>query len=263
MHLSEIWVYPIKSLRGIRLSEASVEVRGLKYDRRWMIVDENGIFVTQRTNPEMALLNVAFDPEGLLISHHYRSGDKILVPFEPTSTTSLKVKVWKDVVTARTVCDRLDAWISQQLGKKLRIVEMTEYSHRKINPVFAYENEQLSFADDFPYLLISEASLGSLNTQLTVPVGMDRFRPNFVIASTQPFEEDCWKGIKIGDLTFRIASSCERCVLVNVDTETGVKSREPLRTLARFRQIEKKVLFGQNLISITQGIVREGDLVEV
>ena len=245
------------------MTEATVEERGLRYDRRWMVVDENGMFVTQRIFPRMSLLSVSFDQAGLLISQQHNPENRILLPFERSLDTPVTVTVWKDTVTARTVCDRVDTWLSQQLGKELRIVEMTEESSRKMHPEFAKNDEQLSFADDFPFLLTSEASLESLNSQLDVSVEMSRFRPNFVISGAEPFAEDSWKRIEIGDLAFKVVSSCERCAVINVDPKTGTKSREPLRTLAKYRQIQKKVVFGQNLMFHRQGIIREGEGVQI
>lgn len=263
MLLSEIWIYPIKSLGGIRVTEAYVEDKGLKYDRRWMVVDENGKFLTQRLNPGMAMLNVAFHQEGLVLSHQFNTEDQILVPFEPVSNKRLQVRVWDDVVLARSVCDQADQWLTGQLGKNVRIVEMTAYTERKMNPEYADPGAMVSFADDFPYLLISEASLHDLNSKLEEPVEMKRFRPNFVVSGTRAFKEDSWKNIKIGNLVFKVAKPCERCVLINVDPKTGIKGREPLKTLSTYRKVGKEILFGQNLIGLQRGTVREGDPIVV
>ena len=263
MLLSEIWIYPVKSLGGIRVTEAYVEDKGLQYDRRWMVVDENGKFLTQRLNPEMALLDVAFDAQGLVLSHRFNTENQILVPFQSVSNESLQVRVWDDVVLARTVCDQADQWLSGQLGKNVRIVEMAAYTEREMNPDNAGPGALVSFADDFPYLLISEASLYDLNSKLEERVEMKRFRPNFVISGTGPFAEDSWKNIKIGNLAFEVAKPCERCVLINVDPKTGIKGREPLKTLSTYRKVDKEILFGQNLIGLEKGTVREGDQIVV
>ena len=245
------------------MTEAYVEDKGLKYDRRWMVVDENGKFLTQRLNPELALLNVDFHPEGLVLSQQSNAENQILVPFKPVSNERMQVRVWDDVVLARSVCDRADQWLTGQLGKNVRIVEMTAYTERKMNPNYANPGAMVSFADDFPYLLISEASLHDLNNRLEEPVEMKRFRPNFVISGTRAFEDDSWKNIQIGNLVFKVAKPCERCVLINVDPKTGIKGREPLKTLSTYRKVDKEILFGQNLVGLQTGTVREGDSIVV
>ncbi|MCF2489426.1 MOSC domain-containing protein [Dyadobacter sp. CY347] len=261
MHLSEIWVYPVKSLGGIRLRESLVEERGLKYDRRWVIVDEKGTFLTQRTNAQMALLDVAFSDEGLMLSHRYDPVNQMLVPFLREDDEDLEVKIWNDVVTARTVSKLADEWLTERLGKIVRIVEMTPDTHRKMGSLYADTDRTVSFADDFPCLLISQASLDDLNSRLSQSVEMKRFRPNFVISGTTPYEEDLWKGITIGDTRFEVAKPCERCVMVNIDPNTGNKSPETLKALMGYRKEGKDIFFGQNVVGLETGVVREGDAV--
>ncbi|MCF2517452.1 MOSC domain-containing protein [Dyadobacter sp. CY351] len=261
MHLSEIWVYPIKSLGGIRLRESLVEERGLKYDRRWVIVDEKGTFLTQRTNAQMALLDVAITNEGLVISHRYDPVNQMLIPFLREDDEDLEVKIWDDIITARTVSTLADEWLSERLGKAVRIVEMTPDTHRKMGSVYAETDRTVSFADDFPFLLISQASLDDLNGRLSQSVEMKRFRPNFVVSGTAPFEEDLWKNITIGNTRFEVAKPCERCVMVNIDPNTGIKSPETLKALMGYRKEGKDIFFGQNVIGLETGIVREGDAI--
>ncbi|MEO6685614.1 MAG: MOSC N-terminal beta barrel domain-containing protein [Dyadobacter sp.] len=259
MLLSEIWIYPVKSLGGIRQKQALVEEKGLQYDRRWMIVDEKGKFLTQRVNVNMALLDVAIHAGGLVISHRNQSDNQILVPFKTISNQTIQVKVWDDILLARTVCDQADNWLSSQLGKKVRIVEMSEQTQRNMDPTYSGKESLVSFADDFPYLLISEGSLKDLNSRLDQPVTMKRFRPNFVISDTEPFAEDSWKKVKIGQVEFIVAKPCERCVLVSIDPITGQKGPEPLKTLSNYRKVDKNIFFGQNLVSLQNGLLHEGD----
>jgi uncharacterized protein YcbX len=263
MFLSEIWIYPVKSLGGIRLTESQVREKGLQYDRRWMIVDEKGKFLTQRVNSKMALLDVSFHTDGLILSHRSDIENQVLVPFKPVSSQAIQVKVWKDVVTARTVCDQADQWLTEQLGKNVRIVEMYEESRRLMDPDYADPGTLVSFADDFPFLLISNASLDDLNSKLTDSVEMKRFRPNFVVSGTEPFAEDFWKEIIIGNIAFNVAKPCERCVLTTIDPATGTKGLEPLKTLATYRKVNNQILFGQNLVGSQTGMLREGDQVTV
>jgi uncharacterized protein YcbX len=263
MILSEIWIYPVKSLGGIQLTEALTEEKGLQYDRRWMIVDENGLFQTQRFSPEMALIDILLHQNGLKIFTRSNPENYTLVPFEPVSGETIAVKVWNDVVDAVTVSTIADQWLSDQLGKKVRLVMMPENTQRKADPRYAQHDENVSFADGFPYLVISQASLDDLNSRLSEPVNMARFRPNFVITGTEPFAEDAWKSFMIGNATFNIVKPCARCVMTTINPETAEKGVEPLKTLSTYRRINNKVLFGQNVVAATFGTVKAGDKVTV
>lgn len=263
MTLSEIWIYPVKSLGGIRLEESFIEQRGLQYDRRWMVVDQNGTFLTQRSNPKMALLSIIKKDRGFLIFNKTDVENSVFMPFNPVSNQTLNVKVWNDTVEAVTVCDDLDVWLSQHLEKNVRMVYMPDSSQRVMHAEDSYGPALVSFADDFPFLLISQASLDDLNNKLAQPVTMERFRPNFVVAHTMPYAEDQWNNIEIGSAQFLVSKPCERCILINVDQDLAVKGREPLKTLASYRRVDKKILFGQNLTGPDSGRVCEGDLVKV
>lgn len=259
MVLSEIWIYPVKSLAGIRLSEAQVQEKGLQYDRRWMITDPFGRFITQREFPKMAMLEVAVQENSLLISNREMPEKQITVPFEPVSANPVSVTVWDDTVDAVTVADEVDRWLSEQLELDVRLVLMPEQTERKADPKYAKNNENVSFADGFPFLLISQASLDDLNSRLDEPIVMQRFRPNFVVTGTSAFAEDYWKSFQIGGLTFEIVKPCARCVLTTIDPETAIKGKEPLKTLATYRRVNNKILFGQNVVTKNQGFVRQGD----
>jgi len=259
MILSEIWIYPVKSLAGIRLTEAQVEGKGLRYDRRWMIVDENGRFLTQREFPKMAMLEVAVLENGLSISSRLEPSNYITVPFQPVSANPVSVTVWDDEVEALTVSDEVDKWLSDQLELDVKLVIMPESTQRKADPRYAKNNENVSFADGFPFLLISQASLDHLNERLELPIVMQRFRPNFVVSGTNPHAEDGWKSIQIGGLFFDIVKPCARCILTTIDPETAEKGKEPLKTLATYRRVGNKILFGQNIVTKQDGLIKEGD----
>jgi len=259
MILSEIWIYPVKSLGGIRLTEAQVQERGLEYDRRWMVVDKFGRFLTQREFPKMALLDIALNEDSMQISNKHEPQESVIAPFEPVSANSISVTVWDDTVDAVTVSDEVDKWLSEQLQMEVHLVIMPASTKRNVDTRFAKNGELVGFADDFPFLLISQASLDDLNSRLEEPVTMIRFRPNFVVTGTKPYAEDEWKTIEIGTLLFDIVKPCARCVLTTVDPETAKKGKEPLKTLATYRRINKKILFGQNVIGRQLGLVREGD----
>ena len=262
MNISEIWIYPVKSLGGIRLKEAEVEEKGLKYDRRWMIVDEDGVFLTQRAYSKMALIDVSLESNALVLTSR-SDQQSISIPFEPVSAEQISVKVWDDEVVALTVNDQADVWLSQQLDKNVRLVLMPEWSERKADPKYAKNDENVSFADGFPFLIISQASLDNLNDKLSESLEMKRFRPNFVITSTTPHAEDEWKKIKIGNLEFEIVKPCARCVLTTIDPETGNKGPEPLKTLATYRRLNNKILFGQNVVARNFGTIAENDTVVI
>ena len=263
MLLSEIWIYPVKSLGGVRLPVAEVQQQGLKNDRRWLVVDENGVFLTQRTNKQMAMIDVMLHHHGVGLFDRFEPANQTIVPFTAISNEPLKVKIWKDEVLAFSVSDEADDWLSARLDRKVRIVEMRENTMRRMNPEDSENGELLSFADDFPFHLTSEASLADLNNKLQNPVEMKRFRPNFVISGTSPFEEDLWNYIKIGTLTFRVESPCERCVMTTIDTISGSKTSEPLKTLSKYRKVGNKILFGQNVIGLESGMIKEGDEVKI
>ncbi|MCE6988132.1 MOSC domain-containing protein [Dyadobacter sp. CY323] len=263
MQLSEIWVYPVKSLSGIRLTEAEVLERGLKYDRQWMIVDDNNVFITQRVFHKMALIDVSLEETGMRFSNRLEEDNEVFVPFNPETNETVTVKIWEAWVDAVTVSPDADKWLSKELGQSLRLVMMPTSTERKVPVKYAKNGENVGFADDFPYLIISQASLDDLNTRLLEPVAMKRFRPNFVVAGTMPFEEDQWKKISIGGLDFELLKPCARCVLTTIDPVTAQKGKEPLKTLSTYRMFNKKILFGQNVVATSFGTVKEGDTVTV
>ena len=257
--LSEIWVYPVKSLGGIRLTKAFTEERGLQYDRRWMIIDDENVFITQRVYQKMALIDVELLEEGLKIFLRADPQDFVLVPYEPVTALPVTVKVWDDTAEAVTVSNEADAWLSRQLELNLRLVMMPDSTERKADPRYARHDENVSFADGFPYLVISQASLDDLNSRLAEPIEMRRFRPNFVISGTEAFAEDQWKHITIGNLRFEIVKPCARCVLTTINPETAEKGAEPLKTLATYRRNGNKILFGQNVTAQDFGELNVGD----
>lgn len=250
MQLSEIRIYPIKSLAGLPLTTATLTPKGLYLDRRWMLVDSQRQFLSQRSVPQMALLDLQWasrSPDVLRISHRKRNLEPLLLPLTPpVSNTSLQVGVWDDWVDAVVAGPAYDAWFTQALGVDCQLVFMPEAAQRSVDPNYAQAGDTLSFADGFPYLLANQASLQDLNQRLSQPVDMDRFRPNLLVAGAAPWEEDHWQSFQIGSVHFRSIKPCARCVLINVNPFTAEKSREPLDTLSSFRKKGNKVLFGIN-----------------
>jgi uncharacterized protein len=262
MTLAEIWIYPIKSLGGIALTEATVQERGLQYDRRWMLVEADGQFITQRKVHEMALIDVALIEGGLQVAHRSFSDDPLFVPFEPMSKAPLQVQIWDDKVEAVTVSDEADRWFSKYLGRTVRLVQMPEESTRLVDPRYAQQGEVVSFADGYPLLVVGQASLNDLNARLMEPVAMQRFRPNIVITGTPAYAEDAWKDIKIGSARFKVVKPCARCVLITIDPVTAQASSEPLKTLATYRKQNGKVRFGMNLLA-GPGHIAVGNRIEI
>lgn len=278
MTISELFIYPIKSLGAISVPETVVEPKGFRYDRRFMLVDSNGDFMTQRTNLQMALLDVAIDEtDKLRVWHRHRPDDVLTLPLAiPTQTEgvtppheTIEVNIWDSSnVPALVVSAEADQWFSRVLEKPCRLVYMPETTHRAVDPAYAREHDAVSFADGYPYLLIGQASLDNLNQRLEEPITMLRFRPNIVVAGSLPNDEDAWQQFRIGEVDFFGVKPCARCVLTTVDPETGQKGREPLRTLATYRQWKHKILFGQNVLArptgaLTLGVLRVGQSIEV
>lgn len=259
--ISELYIYPIKSLGGISLTRAEVTDRGLKYDRRWMLVDEQNRFLTQREHPQMALLKVLVEDNGLLVTHH--SLGSVTIPFEQHDHSKQEVVIWDDTCTGVFVSHELDAWFSNALNIKCRLIYMPEDTHRQVDQRYAPEGMITSFADGYPFLLIGQASLDDLNSRLAEPLPMNRFRPNIVFTGGKPFEEDLINHLQITGLDLYGAKLCARCVLTTIDQQTAIKAKEPLKTLATYRLRDKKILFGQNLIHQGTGILSVGDTIEV
>ncbi|NDK56082.1 MOSC domain-containing protein [Pontibacter fetidus] len=261
--ISSLYIYPIKSLGGISLKEATVQERGLQYDRRWMLVDEKGGFLSQRKFAQMALLQVHLQHDGLLVAHKHNVLRPLFIPFDAPQEKEITVTVWDDTFTAKEVDGITSEWFTKALGMPARLVYMPESSRRHVDPDYAFAEEVVSFADAYPFLLIGQEALNNLNAKLDAPVPMNRFRPNIVFTGGQPHEEDTWETFTIGEVQFRAAKPCARCVLTTVDQQTGIKGAEPLKTLATYRTQNNKVLFGQNLVHTGKGTIAIGDEITV
>ena len=266
MLLSEIHIYPVKALGGISLQSSVVQLRGLQHDRRWMLTDEQGTFLTQRDIPEMALLGTAIEPRHLVVFEKKNPASRVLVPLDvvPDDLPEKMVAVWGDRCAARQLPDEIGGWFSDVLGKKMQLVLMPDTTRRAADGRYAPPGQVVSFADGYPFLIIGQASLDDLNSRLAQPLPMNRFRPNFVFTGGQPFEEDGWSDFRIGDVAFRGVKPCARCPVPTIDQDTAARAAEPLRTLATFRQEGHKILFGQNVVWMGKGMeVRVGESVIV
>lgn len=275
--IQDLLIYPIKSLGGVSVSEALVEEKGFRYDRRYMLVttaddpDGEGKFITQRTHHHMTLIDVSIVGERLHVWHRHQPGAILALPLDgPAGTTAIKsVSVWdSEDVGAITVSAEADQWFSNALGRPCQLVFMPDTTRRPVEPKYALRDEEgqpsaVSFADGFPYLLIGQASLDELNRRLDQPIGMERFRPNLVVSGSEPYAEDSWYQFRVDNLSFYGVKPCARCVLTTIDPQTGQKGKEPLKTLATYRQFGHKILFGQNVLATGQGMLRVGQSIEI
>ncbi|HET6777541.1 MAG TPA: MOSC N-terminal beta barrel domain-containing protein [Gemmatimonadales bacterium] len=255
--LSGINIYPIKSARGIALSEWETDTFGLRYDRRWMVVDGSGRFITQRNHPRMALVTVTLGDGVLRID---APGMPTLeTPLHPVAAVLTQVVVWDFAGSSTWLGEEAALWFSRFLGTECSLVHMGDDVVRPANPLFAPEATRVSFADGYPILLISEESLADLNHRLSQPLHMNRFRPNLVVSGAKAYAEDEWKKIQIGGMPLRVVKPCFRCAITTTDQITGERGREPLRTLATYRKVNGEVMFGQNVVHETTGKLRLGD----
>lgn len=269
----ELNVYPVKSTRGLPVAQAEVEPWGLADDRRWMVVDDSGYVVTARVRP--ALLGVRVTPLGrgrVLLEGPHAAGIEVDAT---TSREYVPVQIWKNTLEAVRPSVTADAWFGKLLDDDVRLVWLDDPTRRPVNPAYGLPADRVSFADAFPLLATTTGSLARLNDWVVeeallrgevppeAPLPMRRFRPSVVVDNAEPFAEDTWCKLRIGDVPFRAVKLCDRCVLTTIDPDTQSRGKEPLRTLARHRNWDGKVWFGMNLVPDGTGVVRVGDEVEV
>ena len=257
-YLSAIYVYPIKSLGGINLEASVIEEKGLRHDRRWLLIDEQGMFITQRKYPSLALLQVDIRGEEIIVFNKTAPENSISFAADQPNGQVIPVTIWDDLTEGIEVDKNVSEWFSNYMEMPLRLVYMPEQAKRKVDPRYAKNAEIVSFADGYPCLLIGEQSLDYLNSKLEKPVLMDRFRPNLVFKGGEAHVEDSFEDFEIGQVTFSAVKPCARCVLITVDQQTAVKGQEPLKTLSKYRLQNNNVMFGQNLIHHGTGEIKVG-----
>ena len=267
--VSDLYIYPVKSGAGIRVPSATLDPIGIVGDRRWMVVDRDHRFLSQREIPRLALLRAELIDGGIRLEAPGVEACDVATP--PLDHARVSVTVWDDTFDALPVQDDADTWASHFLGVQSRLIYCPPDVQRPVDPEYALNQEQVSFADGFPLLVAGQASLDDVNRRLeargVAPVPMNRFRPNLVIAGSEPFAEDTWRRIRIGRgaaaVEIDIVKPCARCSTVPVDQATGIRGKEPLTTLASYRQRNGKVYFGQNAIHTASGVLQVGDQVEI
>ena len=263
MKLADIRIYPVKSLAGNHVEQSQVTPLGLIGDRTLMLVDSQGIFISQRKFPRMALIHTQITQDSLIISAP--DVPAMTVKFNEFNDEAIAVEVWGDQCFGHVASDVVNQWFSDFLDLPLRLVNYDSRQPRISDPQYSQTDDIVSYADGFPLLVISQASLDDLNTRLDTPVTMTSFRPNIVVEGCEAYAEDNWQRIRVGEVEFDAVKRCSRCVLTTVDPDTGIKRADgqPLRALSQYRKATGGVMFGMNLIPRTQGTIKLNDSVEV
>jgi uncharacterized protein YcbX len=261
--LTQLNLYPIKSCGGYSVERANLETRGLEGDRRYMLVDEGGRFLSQRTHPQMALLQAQPDGVGYVVTSPHQM--PLSLPAVLPGDGTRRVTVWRDDVTATLASNEINEWFSSAVGISCQLVYMNKPRARRVKAGYGRPEDDLSFADGAPAMLISLESLVDLNRRLDKPVEMKRFRPNLVVTGGRAYAEDGWQRIRLGEAEFDVAWPCTRCTIPTVDPATGERDSlgEPIEKLKTFRRSRSGVTFGQNLIPRRVGCVQVGDLIEI
>ena len=266
--VSELNIFPIKSCKGFSLPEGVTTLRGFAWDRQWMIVQDDGKFLTQRQIPRMSQILptvVTESPDSDIVQMHLTAPDMPPLTIKSTGIgETRRVVVWNDTCEAVDEGPQVAEWLTDYLKTSCSLVRFAPQFVRQVDEKYKNNDvDQVGFADGFPFLLISEPSLTDLNERLQEKLPMNRFRPNIVVTGCGPFAEDDWKTIKIGDLLFHVVKPCSRCVITCTDQQTSKVSVEPLRTLSTYRSQMNKIMFGQNLVPEGAGVVKVGDKLEV
>lgn len=277
MIVSKLFIYPLKSCQGIELEQAQVNIKGFDWDREMMLVSGSGKFITQRQFPQLAKVTVEIVEQNISLN----TSDGTLSPlsFTPTSTgATMEVEIWRDRILAIDQGNNVAQWFHQllnlEVGKVCRLVRQSATHVRLLDKKYPSDNyNPITFADNYPVMLTATASLEELNQRIVdihkqqqQDIPMNRFRPNIVLETVEPFIEDTWSIIKIGDIKFTVVKPCSRCIVTTIDQEQGEKNKlkEPLNTLGTFRQFgEQGVLFGENMIPQNEGTIKVGDRLQI
>jgi uncharacterized protein YcbX len=260
--VSELYIYPVKSLGGIKLDKAVITDRGFKYDRRWMLIDANNRFISQRECAKMALLKTHISAEYLMVTNT-SDGSFINVPLHTEKEEVIQVSVWDDTCYGQLVDDSIDKWFTDTLGMEIRLVYMPESTRRFTDPAYAPAGSITSFSDAYPFLIIGQSSLDDLNDRLNNKISINRFRPNIVFTGGSPYQEDVINSFTINNIHFNGVKLCARCPIITIDQADASKGKEPTKTLATYRAKNNKIYFGQNLIHRGVGTITVGDELSV
>jgi uncharacterized protein YcbX len=254
--VTHLLIYPIKGLSGVAVNESFVTSRGLQYDRRWMLIDENNQFISQRTFPNLCLFKVEIKDQGFSVTFNSNS---VFVPLEIKQGQTVLVKIWDDQVEAILADNLINDFFSEHLQIKCSLVYMPDSSNRRVDESFVKQHNTVSFADGYPVLLIGQESLNLLNSKLNEPIEMNRFRPNIVFEGGTAHIEDLMIKFRIAEVEFQGIKPCARCQVPTIDQQTAIISKEPTKTLASYRKFGNKINFGQNIIVMHEGTIRVSD----
>ncbi len=259
MTIKSLHIYPIKGLGGIELQEAQMLERGMEYDRRWMLVDMDGLFITQRTDARMALFHCELDDK-LHVSH---KGSRVSIDIEEYSSVQISAAVWESEVITYEVSSAVSSWFSEQLGTPCRLVKMVDQFDRYKELIRGPKSTKVSLADGYPYHIIGTASLDKLSKRLGVDIPANRFRANIIIETSVAHEEDTWDEILVGEGRLQVIKPCVRCLVVNIDQGSAKITKQPLKELSKYRSESNNVSFGANTICRAEGMIRVGDTLQL
>ncbi|MGY6276487.1 MOSC domain-containing protein [Methylomonas sp. MgM2] len=259
--LSQIYLYPIKSVSGIQVQRWPVNKNGLVYDRKWMLIDKEHRFLSQRRLPKMALIKTRIEQDQLIVAAP--GMPDLNLDIKPVGNADIEVEIWRDHCLAKTISEQADIWFSTFLQTECKLVFHPDETQRQVDQRYAKPSDQTAFSDGFPFLIVSQSSLAALNQALPHPVGIDRFRPNLVVDDCEAYAEDSWRRILIKNIEFRLPKPCSRCAIPGIDPETAISAKEPLATLNRLRRWENQIYFGQNALHGHGGELAVGDAVEI
>ncbi|WP_417506224.1 MOSC domain-containing protein [Marinomonas gallaica] len=260
--VSGLYIYPVKSCQAVPLQASTVTQSGLLFDRRFMVINKEGLFLTAREYPQLTLIDAKSVQHDLVLTHPSMSNP---LPLEIKTFTNeyRETEIWEKPVSANITHPSANAWFSELLNQPVELVYFGEHSTRFTS---RRPDQPVAFADGYPFLLTTQASLDDLNKSGPQINEMERFRPNIVISGNEAFNEDTWKRIRIGDVIFENVKPCVRCLFITLDPDTAERSPkgEPLRTLAKYRLFDKEgVTFGVNLVTENEGVIAVGDEVEI
>ncbi len=259
MVVKEIIIYPIKSLGGINTDRAIANEKGLEHDRRMMLVDSNGRFLSQRERHEMALIGAEFAENGFKFYNKQNPEDSIIIPNDPDLEKELNVTVWDDQFSAMALSNNYNNWFKNMLNIDAQLVKMNDLSLRYKSIKTKKKKTLVSLADGYPYLFISQSSLNDLNSRLEVDIPMNRFRPNIVFDQCESYDEELLETFQINNCKFEMIKPCARCVITTINQKTGEKLVEPLKTLSNYKRVGNKIFFGMNAICLDKGKIEIGD----
>jgi uncharacterized protein YcbX len=263
INISQLFIYPIKSLAGISVASAAVTEKGLQYDRRWMLVDGQNQFMTQRKHPHLALIQPVLETNGMRIKSLNKDAGEIFIPFAYNRDALQRVTIWNATCEAYSISSEIDDWFTQVVGMSCKLVYMPDETLRPVDTSSGKkpQGKFTSFSDAYPFLLMSEESIEDLNRRSGRSFTIERFRPNLVVSGGLPYQEDDFSDFQIGGVTFQGLEKCARCSVPNIDPKTGIpaKDQEPTRTLTSYRREGNNIYLGMNLVHSGRGTLAIGD----